>query len=217
MTKFTSDDYGEGYWERAEGSNYTNYGDDPGWAGILHAMAVALPPGRRILEVACAKGYFIKRARKAGHDAVGFDLSEYAISKSVAPEHTRVHDATSCPWPWEDLPLEDRFDIVAAWEFFEHIPEDDVCQVIECMRECLKPDGQIWLKTGIVVPDTHDFAGQEDHDHTHVTMWDREQWEAEFKFHDLTPLREPEALLDEVFASRDWKGRFFILQKEPWS
>lgn len=209
MTKFTSEDYGEGYWERAEGSNYQNYGDDPGWASIVHVINDLRGPGLRILEAACAKGYFVHRAVRSGHDAVGFDLSEYAISKSVQPMRTQVHDATSCPWPYE----ESAFDIVCAWEFLEHIPEEDTCQVLECMRAATKVGGELWLKTGIVVPEDHDFAGQEDHDHTHVNMHDREWWETEAAGHGFEIQRDVEARLDEEFKNRDWKGRFFVWRK----
>lgn len=209
MERFTSDDYGEGYWERAEGSNYRNYGDDPGWRGILHVMAMTRPPGLNIIEAACSKGYFVRHARRWGHNAVGFDLSEYAISKSVAPEVTQVHDATT-PWPYEDGVA----DIVAAWEFFEHIPTDQVDDVMVEMDRVLKPGGELWLKTGIVVPDDHEFAGQEDHDHTHVTVWTREQWEDFFYgVWGYESQRDIEAALDEEFKKRDWKGRFFVYRK----
>lgn len=207
-TRFTSDDYGEGYWERAEGSNYRNYADDPGWRGILHVMAMTRPPSLNIIEAACAKGYFVKHARRWGHNAVGFDLSEYAISKSVAPEVTQVHDATT-QWPYESGVA----DIVCAWEFFEHIPTDQVDDVMFEMERVLKPGGELWFKTGIVVPDDHDFAGQEDHDHTHVTVWTREQWEDFYAQWGFEVQRDIEEALDTEFARRDWKGRFFVWRK----
>lgn len=208
MTKFTSEDYGEGYWERAEGSNYRNYGDDPGWRGILHVMNQFLPAQARIIEAACAKGYFVHRARQMGHEAFGFDLSEYAISKSVEPSWTMVHDATK-PWPFHSR----QFDAVCGWEFLEHIHEEDMGTVLSEAVKALKPGGSLWFKTGIVVPDSHDFAGQEDHDHTHVNMQPREYWEYQFSTFGLEPVREAESLLDAEFAHRDWKGRFFVWEK----
>ena len=208
MTKFTSDDYGEGYWERAEGSNYRNYGDDPGWRGILCVMNQFLPAQANIIEAACSKGYFVHHARRMGHNAVGFDLSEYAISKSVVPEVTQVHDATM-PWPFNSRVA----DAVCGWEFLEHIYEEQVGTVIGEAIKVLKPGGTLWFKTGIVVPDSHDFAGQEDHDHTHVNMQPREYWEYQFQTFGLEPVREAESLLDAEFEHRDWKGRFFVWEK----
>lgn len=208
MTKFTSDDYGEGYWERAEGSNYRNYADDPGWRGILHVLTDMRGTGLDIIEAACAKGYFVHHARRFGHNAVGFDLSEYAISKSVAPEFTQVHDATQ-PWPYDF----ESADIVCAFEFMEHIAEEETCFLIEKMKFVLRPGGELWLKTGIIVPDDHEFAGQEDHDHTHVNVHDREWWEWEFRKHHLEHVSDAEARLDEEFKNRDWKGRWFVWRK----
>lgn len=208
MTKFTSEDYGEGYWERAEGSNYRNYGDDPGWRGILHVMNQFLPAQARIVEVACAKGYFVHHARRNGHFAIGFDLSGYAIAQSVEPDHTFQHDATM-PWP-----IHPRLaDAVCGWEFLEHVHEEDTGLVLSESVKTLKPGGTLWFKIGIVVPDSHDFAGQEDHDHTHVNMQPREYWEYQFSTFGLEPVREAEALLDAEFEHRDWKGRFFVWEK----
>lgn len=204
----TSDDYGEGYWERAEGSNYTNYGDDPGWRLIVHVMDIFHGADLNIIEAACSKGYFVKTARKAGHNAVGFDLSEYAISKSVAPEVTQVHDA-SRPWPYEKRVA----DIVCGWEFLEHVTEEQSGMVLSEAIKALKPEGELWFKTGIIVPDSHNFAGQEDHDHTHVNMQTREYWERQFESFGLEHRPEVEEALDEEFSHRDWQGRFFVYRK----
>jgi SAM-dependent methyltransferase len=208
MKRFTSDDYGEGYWERAEGSNYRNYGDDAGWHGILHVMNQFLGAGIRLTEAACSKGYFVHHARRNGYEARGFDLSEYAIRKSVAPLFTVVHDATK-PWPYNKASA----DAVCGWEFLEHIPEDQMGGVISEAIRVLKPGGTLWFKTGIVVPDSHDFAGQDDHDHTHVNMQPREYWEYQFSTYGLEHVPEIEAALDDEFRDRDWKGRFFVWEK----
>ena len=207
---FTSSDYSEGYWERAEGSNYRNYGDDPGWRGILHVMDLTRGPEQRILEMACAKGYFVSAAYRNGHDAWGFDLSEYAISKSAAPKRTMVHDATKVPWPVHGSRT---FDIVCGWEFLEHIHEEQMGLVVSEAIKYLRPGGELWFKTGIVVPESHGFAGQEDHDHTHVNMQPRSYWEYQFESYGLEQVKETEDLLDAEFADRDWAGRFFVWRK----
>lgn len=210
MTRFGSDAYSEGYWERAEGSNYVNYGDDPGWGPIAKLMTKFVGERLRIVEAACAKGWFVRKARQWGHDAVGFDLSEYAIAKAPGEvsRYIQTHDAID-PWPYED----NSADIVCAWEFFEHIHDENIPAVLGQMVRVLKPGGELWLKTGIIVPDDHDFAGQEDHDHTHVAVHDRAWWEALFESVGLVQLPDREAALDYEFSDRDWKGRFFVWRK----
>lgn len=210
MDRFNSDDYGEGYWERGEGSNYHNYGDDPGWGPIAKLMTNLVGERLTIVEAACAKGWFVRRARQWGHEAFGFDLSEYALSKAPpgVGKYLEAHDAID-PWPYEP----ESADIVCAWEFFEHIHDENIPFVLQNMLDTLKPGGQLWLKTGIIVPDDHDFAGQEDHDHTHVAVHDREWWESLFASKGLVRLADTEAALDAAFDDRDWKGRFFVWRR----
>lgn len=210
MPRFSSDAYGEGYWERAEGSNYTNYGDDPGWGVILHVMTRMLGSSLTIIEAACSKGYFVRKARMFGHYAVGFDLSEYAVSKAPTEvqRYVRVHDAIDT-WPWED----NSADVVCAWEFFEHIHDENIPAVLDEMVRILRPGGSLWLKTGIIIPSDHPFAGQEDHDHTHVAVHDREWWESLFASKGLVHIPDAEAALDYEFSDRDWQGRFFVWEK----
>jgi predicted SAM-dependent methyltransferase len=208
--RFGSEAYGEGYWERAEGSNYRNYADDPGWQAILRVFAAREMRNLRIIEAACAKGYFVMHARARGHLAYGFDISGYAVANAAkkAKAFVQVHDAIE-PWPYKP----GSADIVCSWEFFEHIAEEDEQAVLDQMVATLKPGGELWLKIGIVVPGDHPFAGQEDHDHTHCNVKTREQWEALFAAAGLEHVKDAEDDLDSMFAKRDWLGRFFVWRK----
>ena len=214
MSQMKSDDYPEGYWERAEGSNYRNYADDPGWRGVLNVVMDWYAEGSRFIEMACAKGYFVYHARQMGYDAVGFDISEYAISKAnpKARKFVQVHNAAE-PWPY----AYDEADVVFGFEFFEHVPVDEVDDVLMQAWCVLKPGGRLILKTGIIIPDDHPFAGQEDHDHTHVTVKDREWWERVIRangFKQTDEDRSIEASLDAEFKGRDWFGRWFVWTKD---
>ena len=210
MSRMQSSDYPEGYWERGEGSNYHDYADDPGWDVILRVMRNSHVPGDSLIEMACAKGYFVQHARQRGFSAVGFDLSEYAISKAPGDVQPYVvqHNAAES-WPWSDA----QIDIVCGWEFLEHIPEDELPSVLVNAVAALKEGGELWLKTGIVIPGDHPFAGQTDNDHTHCTVRDRAWWEEQLAGLGLEHLPEQEAALDEAFRDRDWFGRFFVWRK----
>lgn len=206
-----SSDYPEGYWERGEGSNYRDYGDDPGWLGIVRVMGkFGFGPGTVVIEAGASKGWFIRRARLGGLEAKGFDISEYAVSHpapGVEPYLT-AHNA-GLEWPYQS----ESADVVCAWEFFEHVYDDEILFVLSEMLRVLKKGGELWLKIGIDVPADHPFAGQPDHDQTHVAIHDREWWESLFEMAGLEHLPDREAALDAAFADRDWQGRFFVWRK----
>lgn len=47
--------------------------------------------GKSILEIACAKGYLVNELVGLGADAIGFDVSEYAIGKAIE-EHPGISE-----------------------------------------------------------------------------------------------------------------------------
>lgn len=213
MSKMKSEDYPEGYFERAEGSNYRNYGDDHGWRTVLGVLRNVFRDGSVIYEAACAKGWFVRWARSFGYKAWGFDISEYAISKAApgAEDYIVVHNAAE-KWPYDD----DTADVVCGFEFFEHVPADEIDNVLDEMWRVLKDGGYLVLKTNIIVPDNHPFAGQDDDDDTHVSMYEREWWEATLA--DAGFIQDRDALdlqedFDYAFKDRDWYGRWFIWRK----
>ena len=213
LSMMKSEDYPEGYFERAEGSNYRNYGDDPGWVGVLNAVMDYFDKGARFIEMAAAKGYFILRARQRGFDAWGFDISDYAVSTAPARvrPYMRVLNAAE-QWPY----AVGEADAVFGVEFMEHVPGEEVDDVLMQAWSALKPGARLILKNGIVVPDDHPHAGQEDHDKTHVNMQPREWWEkvlyASGFEQDDTDIAI-QAALDDEFKNRDWFGRWFVWHK----
>lgn len=200
MTRFTSDDFSEGYWERGEGSNYSNYADDGGWEIILDSMS-GWVTGNKLLEVACAKGWFVQHALQRGYEAKGFDISEYAISSAPQPAASNIYVADAIePFDGSD------FDVVVAWEFLEHIPEEHIDTVLGNISASLRPGGQVWLKICIFREDT-------DHDDTHVSIFPREWWEDKMRNLGFEHIPDAEGFLDEKFIDRDWAGRFFVWRK----
>lgn len=198
--------YTEGYFERAEGSNYHHYGDESGWDPILNVLAeyrMTMPPEPVLLEVACAKGYFVRHALDWGWDAYGFDISEYAINNGAGGVRRRisVHDATT-PWYFAQ---DGVVDCLVSWEFFEHVDEDKVPFVWAEMLRVTKPGGLIVLKIGMP-------NGAPDDDITHVTMHGREWWTEQLAG-EIEPMPDLVAKLDATFADRDWAGRFFAWRR----
>lgn len=191
-----SDQYPRDYFEDGVGSNYRGYGNDPGWAPTVRLLTRVLSPHMGSwLEVACAKGYFVRQARVAGFETVGCDVSDYAIS--AAPESVRpfvqVANAVSLPWP------DDLFALVCSWEFMEHVPEAQLPTVWDEMERVVQPDG--WLVHRI---------GFDDGDSTHATVKPREWWADMLGSRGWLHQPDMEGRFDEVFAGRDWAGRFFV-------
>lgn len=202
--------YDEGYWEHGHGSNYHNYGDDPGWKGTVKVLTQFVPPRATLFETASAKGYFLKEAQEAGYDTVGIDLSEYAVSKAVVPV---IHADAADP-SWVEPLLKDRggFDIVCSWEFLEHVPHENLCDVVNNML-ALPKDGALFVhRIGITTVE----GVRLDNDHTHVSNHTYGWWENFLEsFNDFdwgfTLTKAPEVVeaLDKEFKGRDWSGRFF--------
>jgi len=199
--------YGEGYFERGEGSNYVNYADDPRWVDILKEME-AKHNDRELLmlEVGAAKGWFIHHANLRGHRAEGIDISKYAVDNCapLARGFLKRGDAT------EGLPFgKNRFDIVCSWEFFEHIDEEESREVLNSMIGCLKVGGELWLRIAL----TDGASTETDKDATHINVKPRAWWERIFT-EEVRLLEEDTHLkLDKRFEDSDWAGRFFVLKR----
>jgi SAM-dependent methyltransferase len=109
-----------------------------------------LPPHRlRVLDIGCAGGGFVKSVLDAGGFAVGIEGSDYSRKHRRAewatiPGHLFTADATE-PFRLlettngQDRPL--RFNVVTAWEFFEHIAEEGLAGVVGNIQNHLDRPG----------------------------------------------------------------------------
>lgn len=101
------------YFDGDRNHGYGGYSYDGRWQKFAAGVAAhyGLTPDARVLDVGCAKGFLVHDLRTvAGSDAVGVDVSEYAIENALPEvrEHVSVADAV-------ELPFEDSsFDLVLA-------------------------------------------------------------------------------------------------------
>ena len=203
-SKMRSETYHEGYWERGEGSNYWAYGDDPGWPVTADVLQQILPVEARILEIACAKGWFVHAARRAGLECWGIDISEYAVAH--APESMRPYLMTGNA---VDLPYDDgQFTVVCSWEFLEHVYEDEIDRVLDEMQRVGTPGHLQVHRIGIDMEQPGDYAHQQQ-DVTHVLEMPRAWWHDKFTARGWTRVPDVEERFDAAFAGRDWVGRYF--------
>lgn len=89
--------------------------------------------GRRLCEVGCAKGAFLRRARKEGASVVGVEL-----------DADSVRTLTELGIPVEpEVKGEGRFDIVCAFQLLEHLARP--AEFIQQVARALVSDGRLLL------------------------------------------------------------------------
>jgi SAM-dependent methyltransferase len=108
---------------------------------VLSELA-SLAPGRRLLDVGCAAGFFLEAARSAGFAVSGIELSEFASAYARDSLGLAVWTGAA-----EDLP-EDAgpFDAVTLWDCIEHLrcpPE-----ALTRLRGRMGRGGVLMLSTG---------------------------------------------------------------------
>lgn len=142
-------------------------------------------PNVRLLDIGCAGGGLVSSIIRDGGFAVGIEGSDYpkrhALGEwAVVPGNLFTADATS-PFTIKDGGKKVLFDIITAWEFFEHIPEKRIDGVMKNVIRHLSPDGVFIVSIttiplgpsdDITLPDgTNRPAGIEYHVTVHDDGW----------------------------------------------
>jgi SAM-dependent methyltransferase len=147
------------------------YGEGDAWAMQVENVAANVmarfAPGS-VLDAGCAYGLYVQALRGFGVDALGMDVSDYAIARAPAGARAYCHVA-SLATPWT-APLDRQYDLVMCIEVLEHMPEDEGMRAIANL--CAHTDAVLFSSS----PD--DFT-----EPTHVNVRPREYWQAAFGRH----------------------------------
>jgi len=98
-----------------------------------------LPEKGRILDYACAAGYFYEKAQNRGWDAYGFDIGIWAAK---AAEKRNLSNMVVGP-SIENLFPDNHFDVIYAAQVFEHLLDPN--ETLETLLKLLKPGGMIFI------------------------------------------------------------------------
>lgn len=189
--------YDAEYFTAGTKSNYKPYSAGV-WARRLARLIHETLQPASVLEVGCAYGYVVSILRQRGVDAYGFDVSEFAIKQSAAPDHTWVGSAEE-PSSYRL----DSVDLIVSTEMLEHLSE----RQIRLFLDNAKIAKRMVLLFGIE-------GGEEMHeDDGHVTFQPKEWWERLFADHgwvvgDASAFNEA-----PISHSMRWSGRFFVLSR----
>lgn len=138
-----------------------------------------------VLDIGCAGGGFVKEVNEFGFLGVGLEGSDYSL------RHRRAEWATipdrlftcDCTKPFS-LSFEEtekkspaKFDVVTAWEFLEHIKEEDLSTVFENVASHLNPE------TGIFVASVHLHSCESEGHEYHATVKPEWWWRDVFRKH----------------------------------
>jgi len=107
---------------------------------LLHKLA-ARTTGRRLLEVGCGAGFFLKAAERAGWHVAGIELSEEAARFATERLGLDIRREAA-----EDMPVAPgSFDVAAMFEVIEHL--FDPRAVLSAVAGALAPGGTLVMTT----------------------------------------------------------------------
>ena len=89
----------------------------------------------RLLDLGSAMGFFLKAAKDSSFNIVqGIEISKFAADHCINEYNISVVNSS-----FEDLDIEDTYDIITAWYFIEHCPEP--AKTVKKIYNALKPKG----------------------------------------------------------------------------
>ncbi len=163
--------YGEDYFLRGPQtgqSNYVAYSwrpdlTIPACRKIMHYLGAHAYDS--VLDVGCARGFYVKALRQLCYHAYGFDISEWAVS-NCDPD---VKEFVSNMFPKR------AFDWAILKDVAEHIEPKDLFMLISTLNDRLTK-GML-----IIVPLAHERGGkymreEDERDVTHVNRWTLNDW-----------------------------------------
>lgn len=95
---------------------------------LVSAIEVYQP--KTVLDVGCGLGVLVRALRRKGIEAIGTDFAPILKEKAWKRKQTYLQIAEA-----SDLPFPDKsFDVVFSSDFFEHIPDEEIDQIVSEMK-----------------------------------------------------------------------------------
>ena len=115
--------FGEHYFDGSRESGCGGYRYDGRWVSVAKDLITQynLSPGMRVLDLGCAKGFFVKDILESlpGLEVFGLDISDYAIRHCDPTVIGRLHLGSV-----DNLPFPDKsFDMVIALNVMQILPQ----------------------------------------------------------------------------------------------
>jgi 2-polyprenyl-3-methyl-5-hydroxy-6-metoxy-1,4-benzoquinol methylase len=102
---------------------------------------ISVPMGKRLLDVGCGAGWFLRISKKLGAIEQGIEPSEYAAG-IAQKQGLHVFHGTLESYV-EQSPAGTQFDVITANHVIEHVPEP--VETLRAMKRLLAPGGFAWI------------------------------------------------------------------------
>lgn len=187
--------YGPNYFNAWPGQpkkffTYKPYRDIPRARAI--ANAVGMNPGDRVLDFGCGLGAMTIAFNEAGYPTIGVDTSQFAISNAF-PAARRNVKLLGGDLSLSDIP-NDMFSLVFAKEVLEHLPEDNIHDILDELI-C------IGRKVVAIIPTTDQRGSflfdQYNKDPTHITRLTQELWLGRFAYRTARNIKDISDLISQ--------------------
>ena len=159
---------------------YDTYIEQLNYSDMVTEIITSLKP-KRVLDVGCAMGRVVGMFLDNGVDAVGVDISEYAISQAdeKIKERLKIVNLETDPIPFRA----GEFDFISCLAVIEHLKNDT--NLISEISRLIKPSGTVYLTTP---PKKYKPSY---HDKTHINLHEYEYWIQRFREFgfDVKPLK----------------------------
>ncbi len=137
--------YSEGYFHDTGGQTYGYSDYDSDKESMRHIFEryldtfEAYSKTKTILDIGCATGYFLDRAKERGWETFGVEISDYATQEAIS----RGHMVQLGKFP--DLMTDRKVDIITMWDVLEHV--DDPRAYLKKAHSVLNDSGYIAINT----------------------------------------------------------------------
>jgi len=108
---------------------------------LIWALGRYYPKAEIFLEIGCGTGFVLSGIRREFQDIKLFGSDIFSEGFAYAKE--RVLDATFFQMNAQEIPFEDEFDVIGAFDVLEHIKDDEA--VLKQMHQACKYNGGIIL------------------------------------------------------------------------
>lgn len=144
---------------------------------------------KNVLDCACGRGYGSFILSHSAHRVLAIDLNPESLSFAAARFHRQNLEFRSQD-VLELAKLDEKFDLITAFEVIEHIPSSETKEFLLALKDSLKPGGKLILSTP-----------------NHDVVFKSGMPVPEFHINNF-PARELRAALQEVFPTVNLLGQF---------